>query len=511
MCTMQMPFFLTFLHEPNLPYFDMEESKPAYGESWPAEAWLRLKVAYKKAKENMISGNEKMKEYFDRSAKVRKFKVGEEVLVFYPKSAIEVPNPKLAQNWKHGRIADVVDDNTYLVKDIESKTRSSVVHASRLQGVKTAADGKPEPDKPKEARAKEPSGSLRQDKEFSGSITRARAKQISVRVVESVGQAKSADNAEQAQPASDWSNQSSEPIGKKNKRRRKKKKGQGNSKQETPAKDEFLISIGCFSVPQVQIKQESNFEADEAGVFEGFCNLADIFEAVDRQAQQNFDLFENPTPDPRLQVEQVSQNKRRVSDKFDRSLETIHEESELDSTDIKTVTKGKAASTRPKVKKEIKEEPEPAQEGGWFSSLTTSIASVLLPAAGEASESSDSMLSFETSSRESSESSEREEKPRSGRAEREAQVAQMRDALEPASEGSSGYEVRLGQVAQMRDLLSQQQEPATPTTSQGGAGKKEEDFAGFLFERPNTRSQKKPLRSFVDHPERSNKKFSKNG
>ena len=71
----------------------------------------------------------------DRSAKDRQFEVGQEVWVYYPKTAIAHPNPKLAVRWKKGTIAEKLGDYTYLIKDIQSKMLVSSVHASRLKSV----------------------------------------------------------------------------------------------------------------------------------------------------------------------------------------------------------------------------------------------------------------------------------------------------------------------------------------------------------------------------------------
>ena len=36
--TMESPFFLTYLHDPRLPYFDMDMPKPMYDDNFGTEA-----------------------------------------------------------------------------------------------------------------------------------------------------------------------------------------------------------------------------------------------------------------------------------------------------------------------------------------------------------------------------------------------------------------------------------------------------------------------------------------
>ena len=44
--TMESPFFLTYLHDPRLPYFDMDKPKPMYKDNFTTEAITRLGFSY---------------------------------------------------------------------------------------------------------------------------------------------------------------------------------------------------------------------------------------------------------------------------------------------------------------------------------------------------------------------------------------------------------------------------------------------------------------------------------
>ena len=48
--TMESPFFLTYLLDPKLPFFDIENPRPLYKDGYVPEAAARLGTAYKAAR-----------------------------------------------------------------------------------------------------------------------------------------------------------------------------------------------------------------------------------------------------------------------------------------------------------------------------------------------------------------------------------------------------------------------------------------------------------------------------
>jgi transposase InsO family protein len=134
--TLTTPFFLTFLHDPNLPNFDMRASRPDFGESWPMEAYARLRKAYTLARNRMQSQAEDMKRRYDTKASARPFEVGERVLLHFPRATITQGNAKLAPQWVGGYyIHQAVGPDTYWVRQIGSQAQGTVVHASRMKRV----------------------------------------------------------------------------------------------------------------------------------------------------------------------------------------------------------------------------------------------------------------------------------------------------------------------------------------------------------------------------------------
>ena len=53
--TQETPFFLTYLHSPRLPYFDLQKPRLIYGEDYVSLAFNRMKKAYAQVKDNLAS------------------------------------------------------------------------------------------------------------------------------------------------------------------------------------------------------------------------------------------------------------------------------------------------------------------------------------------------------------------------------------------------------------------------------------------------------------------------
>jgi len=144
--TLQSPFFLTFLHEPNLPYFDMEESRPNYGESWPVEAYMRLRKSYKAAHEETVKASDTMKRYYDKDVQERKFQLNDDVMVHYPRSAAPPGgNAKFLTPWRDNwYVHQRLGPDTYWVRERGKRTQGSIVHAVRLKQAVVQHGGSPE-------------------------------------------------------------------------------------------------------------------------------------------------------------------------------------------------------------------------------------------------------------------------------------------------------------------------------------------------------------------------------
>ena len=96
--TKESPFFLTYLHNPRLPYFNLDKPQPLYGQTYVDEAFKTFQVSYQYAKDNMKLAEEARTEYFNRSVKERSFKLGDKVLVKFPTVPMGV-NPIFFNKW----------------------------------------------------------------------------------------------------------------------------------------------------------------------------------------------------------------------------------------------------------------------------------------------------------------------------------------------------------------------------------------------------------------------------
>jgi transposase InsO family protein len=130
--TLQSPFYLTFLQHPNLPYFDMENPAPMYSGSWATEAYQRMQKAYRLAKSNNEAALQVGKEYYDRNAKMTTFKVGDRVLVHFPKS-MNTDNKKFSEPWREGYVVVKVTGPVSYVVQCGPRGRPHSAPANRIR------------------------------------------------------------------------------------------------------------------------------------------------------------------------------------------------------------------------------------------------------------------------------------------------------------------------------------------------------------------------------------------
>ena len=97
--TMESPFFLTYLHDPRLPYFDMDRPKPMYKDNFNTEAITRLGFSYRLAKENMEEATKLREAYVNKKSKERQFAVGDRCLVHFP-NVKPGQNQKFTSRWR---------------------------------------------------------------------------------------------------------------------------------------------------------------------------------------------------------------------------------------------------------------------------------------------------------------------------------------------------------------------------------------------------------------------------
>jgi len=130
------PFFLTYLQDPNLPTFDMENTRPLYGENWAVSAYQRMLAMHKLVRTRLEEAARTDARYYDRSHQHLAFEVGDRVFVKFQRSCFNVKNKKFARSWIPAVVEKVLSSTTYAVrKEGRPSTTANrmIVHRNRLK------------------------------------------------------------------------------------------------------------------------------------------------------------------------------------------------------------------------------------------------------------------------------------------------------------------------------------------------------------------------------------------
>lgn len=130
------PFFLTYLHDPRLPYFDLEKPRRFYDDSYVHEAFKLMQVAYHHAKANLEQASQVQKEYFDKKTEERSFDQGDRVLVYFPNPPPGV-NQKFYDRWEEFEVIKMVGRVNVQVRRL-SKGKPMIVHINRVVKARTS-------------------------------------------------------------------------------------------------------------------------------------------------------------------------------------------------------------------------------------------------------------------------------------------------------------------------------------------------------------------------------------
>ena len=133
--TLESPFFLTYLHDPKLPFFDIHNPRPLYKDGFVPETTARLGTAYKAAKEHMEEARIMREKYYNQKSLGRKFSVGDRCLVHFdatPRTA----NRKFIKKWKGVyTVTDVVGKVNLKLRATPQST-PILVHVNRVKHLK---------------------------------------------------------------------------------------------------------------------------------------------------------------------------------------------------------------------------------------------------------------------------------------------------------------------------------------------------------------------------------------
>ena len=137
--TQQSPFFLTFHHDPRLPYFDLDNPRPLYGEDYVTHAWKIAQHTQREALRHLKQQAVRQKHYHDLKAKRRNFQVNEEVLVHFPNPPVKA-NAKFHRFWQGPfKIIKKIGNLNFLVQ-LKPRARKFLVHVDRLKKISEPFD-----------------------------------------------------------------------------------------------------------------------------------------------------------------------------------------------------------------------------------------------------------------------------------------------------------------------------------------------------------------------------------
>ena len=129
--TGQTPFFLTFLHDPRLPVFDLEKPRQFYKHGYVEDSYITMQNAFGRARMSMTEATEKSKAYYDRKAQERSFQEGDKVLVHFP----NVPpgqNQKFYTKWRPFQVIRTIGKLNVQCQDLQKNSKPIIVHVDRV-------------------------------------------------------------------------------------------------------------------------------------------------------------------------------------------------------------------------------------------------------------------------------------------------------------------------------------------------------------------------------------------
>jgi hypothetical protein len=133
--TKESPFFLTYHHDPRLPYFDLEKPRPDYTGSYQAETFRNMYLSFSMAKRNMEEAQTAREIYFDKKTKERSFQTGDRVLVYFPNVPVGI-NQKFYKRWQLFSVTKVVGPVNLEVRQSPT-SRKVIVHVNRVRHADT--------------------------------------------------------------------------------------------------------------------------------------------------------------------------------------------------------------------------------------------------------------------------------------------------------------------------------------------------------------------------------------
>jgi transposase InsO family protein len=140
--TQDSPFFLTFMHDPRMPFFDMDKPRVAYGADFASETFRMMQHVHQVVKVNLEDAQECSKRYYDKTAKERSFLPGDShgILSKYATPRI---NPNFFSHWVPYTVVQMVGKVNAQVRNKETR-KSSIIHLERIKELREDLEEKEE-------------------------------------------------------------------------------------------------------------------------------------------------------------------------------------------------------------------------------------------------------------------------------------------------------------------------------------------------------------------------------
>ena len=136
---MHSPFFLTFLQEPRMPFFNPEKEKTLYSDDYATGCLSRLRVTYRLAAATQEENNRASLAQRNKGAQHVEFLPEQPVLVAFPIRELE-GNAKLRKPYSEGyAIQERIGEYTYVVRNVKTGRRHTV-HADLLRAAPEMTD-----------------------------------------------------------------------------------------------------------------------------------------------------------------------------------------------------------------------------------------------------------------------------------------------------------------------------------------------------------------------------------
>jgi hypothetical protein len=131
--TKHSPFYLTYLHPPRLPYFDMDLS-PKYASKWVEDARTRMLKLNKLVRANIMDEQKKSAPLKENASANRVLRAGDPCMVHYHRGTKGTigTNIKFETTWDDGyEVIKRIGRYTYLVR--QGKKKPKTIHIDRLK------------------------------------------------------------------------------------------------------------------------------------------------------------------------------------------------------------------------------------------------------------------------------------------------------------------------------------------------------------------------------------------